>query len=413
MSGIWMTTYGVHKLTERIYLLRLDDTDTRFFEGIWPIPEGITYNAYIITTSEGAILVDGWKREFSDLFIEAIESVVDLKDIKKVIIHHSEPDHTGTLNILLKLLENIELLGTQFAKSMLEGFLGRSLPNFKSLRDGDKISLGDVELKFIHAPWLHWPDTAMTYYPEENVLFTCDVFGGYSIPRSFVDSSDEIIEEYLPHARDYFANIVAKYSQNVIKAIDKLTSMGINFKIIAPGHGLVWVNKPDIIVRSYLAWACGEKLNGKFKIVILYSSMYGNVEKMIMSIIRRLEEEDIELIVHKFTDKVHSNVSDVLGDVLDSDLVVLGASTYEGSINPILDNIVSMICSKFRGLKKKFIIISSYGWASAADKEIMRRLSEAGMEILRTFTYRGRPSRELIENVSNEVSKIVRELKGA
>lgn len=408
-----MTTYRIYKLTDRVYLLRLDDTDTRFFEGIWPIPEGITYNAYIVMTSEGAILIDGWKREFSSIFIDAIESIIDLRDIKKIIVQHTEPDHTGTLNILLRLLENVELLGTQFAKSMLEGFLGRSLPNFRPLKDGEKIVLGDVELTFIHTPWLHWPDTAMTYYADEKILFTCDAFGGYSIPRSFIDSSDSVIEEYLPHARDYFANIVAKYSQHVIKAVDKLVSIGINYRIIAPGHGLVWVNKPDIIVRSYLAWARGERFSGKFKVVVIYSSMYGNVEEMIMSIVKKLEEKDIELKIYKFTDKVHSNKSDVLGDSLDSDLIVLGASTYEGSLNPLIDNLVSMICSKFKGLRKRFIIISSYGWASSADKELTRRLSEAGMEILKNVTYRGRPSRDLMDKVSEEISKIVDELRRA
>jgi len=408
-----MTTYRVHKLTKRVYLLRLDDTDTRFFEGIWPIPEGITYNAYIVTTSEGAILIDGWKREFSDLFVEALESVIDLKDIKKIIVHHTEPDHTGSIEILLRLLGNIELLGTQFAKSMLEGFLGRALPFFKPLKDSEKISLGDVELIFLHTPWLHWPDTAMTYYPEEKVLFTCDAFGGYSIPRTVVDSSDDVISEYLPHARDYFANIVAKYSQHVIKAVDKLVSIGIDYKIIAPGHGLVWVNKPDIIVKSYLAWARGERFGGKFKVVIIYSSMYGNVERMISSIVRRLEEQDIELRIYKFTDKTHSNKSDVLGDAIDADLIILGASTYEGSLNPLIDSIVSMICTKFKGLRKRFIIISSYGWAPSADKELTKRLSEAGMEILKNVTYKGRPDKKLIDNISEEIYKIVNELRKA
>ncbi len=407
-----MVTYRVYKLTERVYLLRLDDKDTRFFEGIWPIPEGITYNAYIVTTSEGAILIDGWKREFSDAFLEAIEEVVDLRDVKKIIVHHTEPDHTGTIDTILRVLGNVELYGTQFAKSMLEGFTGRSLPNFKPLKDGEKITLGDVELTFIHTPWLHWPDTAMTYYAGEKILFTCDAFGGYSIPRTPIDSSEDVVSEYLPHARDYFANIVAKYSQHVIKAVDKIISMGIGYKIIAPGHGLVWKNRPDIIVKSYLAWARGERFGGKFKITVIYSSMYGNVEKMIVNIVKTLETLDVELKVYRFTDKVHDNISDVLGDSIDSDLIILGASTYEGGLNPLMDKIVSQICNKFKGMRKRFIIVSSYGWAASADKELTRRLTEAGMEILKNITYKGKPDRDTINRASEEVYRMVKDLIG-
>ncbi|NPA23875.1 MAG: FprA family A-type flavoprotein [Crenarchaeota archaeon] len=408
-----MATYRKYKLTDNVYLLRLDDADTRFFEGIWPIPEGITYNAYIITTGEGSILIDGWKREFSSMFIEAIEEVTDLRDIRKIVIHHTEPDHTGSLDAVLRALGNVELLGTQFAKSMLEAFLGKSLPNFKPLKDGEKITLGDVELTFIHTPWLHWPDTAMTYYAEKKILFTCDAFGGYSIPRTVIDASEDIVNEYLPHARDYFANIVAKYSQHVIKAVDKLVSMGIDYKIVAPGHGLVWVNRPDIIVKSYLAWARGERFGGKFKVVIVYSSMYGNVEKMISSIVERLEGLDIELKVYKFTDKTHDNISDVLGDMLDADLIILGASTYEGALNPLMEKIVSSICSKFKGLRKRFIIVSSYGWAASADKELTRKLTDAGMEIIKNITYKGRPGRDLLEKASEDVVKVIRDIRGA
>ncbi len=406
-----MVKYVKYRLSKDVYLLRLDDLYIKFFEGIWYIPEGITYNSYLITTDEGSILIDGWKREYSELFIEVLQEVVDINDIKKIVVQHTEPDHTGTLLTLLNNMKDVEMVGTNFAKSILESYVGRNLNNFKVLKDLEEIKLGSTTLKFIHTPWLHWPDTAMTYSVNEKILFTCDAFGGYSIPKSPIDESEQIVSEYIPYARKYFSNIVVKYRQNVLKNIDKILSLNLEIRVIAPGHGLVWVNSPETIIKSYRSWSLGESVDDKFKITIIYSSMYGSGEKIIRSIVSMLQyRHNIALKVYEFTDKYHSNIADILGDVIDSKLIIIGTATYEGSINPIIDNIITTICTKFKGLNKKFIIVSSYGWTSVADRELADRLKNCNMDIIKVITFKGTPTREVINREISEIESTITKL---
>ena len=237
-----MTTNNVviKEISRNLYILRTEDYETRFFEALWEIPEGITYNAYLLLTEEGAVLLDLWKKSFSKKLIETLKCIIDLKDIKYVIIHHAEPDHTGSLPELLKHNDKVTVIGQPLAKSILENFYRINL-RFKPVKDREELRIREKTLKIIHTPWLHWPETIMTFLEEENILFSCDAFGGYSVPSSVFDENDEVIAKYIPYVRKYFATVIGHYRNFVIKNVEKISNL--NIRIIAPAHGLVWVKK--------------------------------------------------------------------------------------------------------------------------------------------------------------------------
>ncbi len=405
-----MVRYVVRELVKDVYILRLDDDRIKYFEGLWYIPEGVTYNAYLITTDEGSILLDGWKGNYAEEFIEAIKEVTDLKDIKYVIIHHTEPDHSGSLPKLIEATGGApKLLGTAMARNLLNALLGIDVSNFKVLKDGEVIELGGKSLKFIYTPWLHWPDTAMTYYVDGKVLFTGDAFGGYSIPQSITDEDSEVVRRYLPYARKYFANIVATYKQHVPKAVNKLNSLGIEVGVVAPLHGLVWVKDSSIIINAYLNWSEGRKYGGGGrKVVITYGSMYGDVAKVCEVLAKELNSLGIEVKVFRFNSMTQDPISEVIGESIDADLIVIGASTYDAGTFPPIEYLVRVMSRKFRGLRKSVALITSYGWGSVADRELSKLLSEVGLEVTKVIKYRGKPTEEDIEGAKKELINLIK-----
>ena len=229
------------EIKKNIFWIGVNDRTTDLFEGLWPISkEGVTYNSYLINDKKKAI-IDLSKSIKTDSFFDEVASVVDLDKIDYVIINHMEPDHTGVLKTLRRLSPGVKILCTAKAKKMIEDYYGLS-DNIMAVEDGEVLDLGERKLVFYHIPFVHWPETMATYNPEEKILFPCDAFGSYgAFSGSIFDDDCKNIDFYKKEALRYYVNIVAKFSRNVLSAIDKLK--GIDIKIIAPSHGLVWRDK--------------------------------------------------------------------------------------------------------------------------------------------------------------------------
>ncbi|MEM2201225.1 MAG: FprA family A-type flavoprotein, partial [Ignisphaera sp.] len=166
----------IDKVVENMYMLRLDDDEVKYFEALWSIPEGITYNSYILLTDEGAILFDSWKHTYSELFLETLRKVVDLKDIKYIIIHHMEQDHSGSIPKILEVVnDNITVVGHPIVRDLISSFY-RVKFSFKAVKDLEGMVVGGKKLRFIYIPWLHWPDTIATYIEDLKALLSCDAF---------------------------------------------------------------------------------------------------------------------------------------------------------------------------------------------------------------------------------------------
>ncbi len=390
-------------------LLRLDDDEIRYFESLWLIPEGITYNAYLLPTSEGWVLFDTWKVGYEARFMEVLKSAVDPREIRYLVIHHMEPDHSGAVKALLEENPGIEVIGHPMTRSMLESFYGLR-PRFRTVRDGEELRVGEYTLKFIYAPWLHWPETIFTYVKEIGALLTCDAFGSYSIPPKVFDDelSKEELEMYRFSTRKYMATVVGHYLPFVGKAIKKVNELGLEVKMILPSHGLIW-RRPAEIMRYYERWSAGESVSGVKKVVVVYGSMYGFVEAAVREATKILEGEGVLHAIYRFVDDYRDEISDLMGDLINASGIILGTATYEAGIHPLMRFVVDLMIEKIPK-NKTVLIITNYGWGGVAGKLLKKELEEAGFKVHSIVEFRAGQLQKYREIIRESVRSFITRL---
>jgi len=322
-------------------------------------------------------------------------------------VHHVEPDHSGSIQRILEVCNgSVEVLCHPFAVKLLQSLYTVSF-KFRVVKDGEEFSIGDKTLKFLYAPWLHWPETFITYILEDGVLISCDAFGGFSIPKGIFD--DEVdITGYLPYVRKYIIDIIGQNSDYIIKALDKLRNMNIHPKVIAPAHGLVFRKNPGIIVNYYEIIA--KCLPEGDKITIVYDSMYGSVEKAIVHTIKRLEELGMKYIAFKFTDLQHSSISEILSEIADCKALIIGVSTYENDLFPYIDYLLDLMVKKIR-IGKPILLISSYGWSRIASVKLREKLSETNFKIFESIEFQGQPSSTDLQKIDESITRLINSIK--
>ncbi|NJE85916.1 FprA family A-type flavoprotein [Thermococcus sp. CX2] len=391
-----------------LYLIRIDDDRIKYFEATWDIPEGITYNAYLMKLKDAVVLFDITKKEYTEEFMEALKSIVDPKEITHIIIHHTEPDHSGALPAVLEANGyRAQLIGTSFAKRFLEGFYGEKVvENFYAIKDGEEINIGGKTFRFITVPWLHWPDTMITYVVEDKLIFSCDAGGGYSIPPVIDDSDEKVVQEYLPHVRKYIVTVIGHYHKYIVQNIKKLKDLGIieEAKMILPGHGLIWRKNPARIFEYYEAVGAGKVKKGK--VLVIYDSMYGFVERRMEIVLDELRKHGFNPVVYKFTDKEAPAVSDILGEIPDSEAIIIGASTYEAEIHPRIRYALYEIVDK-ANYEKPVLIVGAFGWGGVAGKKIETLITRSKFDHVDTVESRGWPTPEDEEKLREGVRKLV------
>jgi len=261
-----------------IYWVGVNDRHTELFEGLWPIhDEGVSYNSYLIK-DEKNVIVDLASKMSVDELVEQVESIVNPADLDYIIVNHMEPDHSGALKTILMLAPKVTILGSAKTRDMLQTFYGIT-ERVQAVKDGEEIQLGKHTLHFFSTPWVHWPETIMTYETSEHILFPCDAFGGFGALAGTI-YDDPIVPQawYEEQSLRYFVNIIGSFCKPVNTAIAKLKDIPIS--MIAPSHGLVWKNHPEHIVSLYSKWASYATEPGDCEVTLLYASMYGNTERM-------------------------------------------------------------------------------------------------------------------------------------
>jgi flavorubredoxin len=358
-----------YKLTENIEVLRLLDSDTKYFEALWEIPEGIVYNAYVVKGSSGVVLVDTWKAGYGDKLVEVLEETGVLNKLTHIITHHLEPDHSGALPDLVKANPDVIVMGHPMAERLIKSQYGISV-KFKPVKDGEEVEISGLHFSFYYTPWLHWPETIISYLHGDKALFTCDVFGSYGLFREKLlgSLSSEERDRYFKLARKYFANVVGHYRAFVLKSLSRLVGLIERSEYIAPAHGLV-LGKSDalIMAKLYEKWA---KSAGS-RVLVVYDSMYGFIERFMLELTSRLKSRGYDVSTHAFTWSKRSLISEVVGEGVEADTLVIGVSLYENMPFPIVEYLVKLLVHK-TGCKKT-IVISAYGWGgrSAELKSIL------------------------------------------
>ncbi len=357
-----------------IYAVGVTDWNVRNFHGhTYTTKRGTSYNSYLIV-DEKIALVDTVYGRFASELIENISSIVPLKDISYIITNHVETDHSGALPEIMRLCPDIELIGTAKCKEGLyKNYYGSW--NFREVKTGDSVSLGRKSLTFIEAPMIHWPDSMFTYCPQEGLLMPNDAFGQH-LASSYL-FADEVDPCFLwDEAAKYYANILWPLGGLISRKIAEVQKMGIPIKVVAPSHGLIWRNSPEEIISKYLSWANNEV---KKKAVIVYETMWGATEKMARSIARGLMDSGLEV---KIFDVNNADRTEIIKEMLDSGIFILGSSTHDNSMLPTMAGFLEFL----RGLSPKNRIacsFGSFGWAGGAVRDIEKIISSIGIPLAR------------------------------
>jgi flavorubredoxin len=370
----------------------VNDRTTDLFEGIWPITEeGVSYNSYLIKGNK-TILIDLAKAIKVDEFFQHVEARVPISAIDYVVINHMEPDHSGVLRSLRQINPNLTLIGSAKTRDMLASFYDIT-ENIKVVTDGDTLDIGKGDLTFFSTPGVHWPETIMTYYSEERILFSCDGFGGYGALRGAVfDEESTDLDFYEKESLRYFVNIVSLFTRPIMKAIDKLS--GLDVEVIAPSHGLIWRQNPGRIVELYRKWCEYAEGPAEAGITFVYGSMYGNTEKMMDAVARGISSRAVPF---KIFDVARTHVSYILPSLWVNSGVVVGAPTYEGALYPPTVDVLNYAALK-RIKNKKLMTFGSYGWSGGALKTIKKLVEPLNWELLESFEWKGGPTNEDLLN---------------
>ncbi|MFP4373392.1 MAG: FprA family A-type flavoprotein [Spirochaetaceae bacterium] len=401
-------TDGVFRLSANV--------DNILFEGMWPIPNGIAMNSYVVK-GEKAAIIDGvctWEGVPEELFEQLDQMKVRLEDIDYVIINHMEPDHSGWLEPFSKLRgdDNFEILCTQRAVPLLESFYGITT-NIRPVKSGDTLDLGDGRvLAFEEIPNVHWPETMATYDTKTRTLFPCDAFGSFGAVSDDAPYDDQLdqsqIDFFEREASRYFADIVAAFSAPTQKAIEKVESLPVD--IIAPGHGIVWRKNPQKIVDDYKRYASYSKGPAKPEVTVIWGSMYGNTEQGVEPVVQGIESEGVKVHVHEVPE---TDVGFILQSVWESSGVVLGMPTYEYKMFPAMAAVVDEIGKK-KAFNRKAFSFGSYGWSGGAQKELQEIVERNKMkwDFLESVEFKGKPTdeeKELLKQRGRELAVKVKE----
>lgn len=266
-------------LSERVHWVGALDPNLRTFDIILKTANGTSYNAYVIRGSEGVAVIDTVKEGFANAFFARLESVADYSEIKVIVLNHLEPDHTGALPELMKRAPHAQLFISQKAQSMLKGLLKQDELSFTPVLTGDKVSLGDRSLEFLHTPYLHWPDTQCTYAPEEAMLFSGDVFGCHFCDNRLYNDK---VGDFRFSFEYYYAHIMRPFKEYVVRALELIEPLPL--KLIAPTHGPILRDRPQHYIQRYRQLSSpalhNELRPNQKTLLIFYISSYGNTRRM-------------------------------------------------------------------------------------------------------------------------------------
>jgi flavorubredoxin len=373
-----MNRYNVPEISEGVFWVGIKDFNRRIFDALIPLPQGTSYNAYLVKGKEKTALIDTVNPGFEKELIEKIGQITDPTDLDYIVMNHAEPDHANAIPYMLQASKKAVLITTEKGAKMAKIFCRMPDEKIKTVKDGDAIELGGKTLKFIEAPMLHWPETMFTYLAEEKVLFSCDFFGAHTAFGIY----DEDVEEIIPVAKRYFGEIMMPFRNMGKKALDKIKNLEI--KIIAPSHGPIYKN-PERILEPYRKWTAGET---KEKAIVVYVSMWNSTEAMIKTMVETLLSEGIEVSLYNLP---HADIGEIAKDLVDSRAIVLGMPTVLGGMHPIAIYAANLVKALHPPLKYA-AILSSYGWAGGALRQALEILGPTKIEVVRTLEINGPPS---------------------
>ena len=347
-------------VTNSIFYVGVNDRNKNLFEGLWPLPNGVSYNAYLIN-DEKVCLIDTVEVDFFTQYIENIREVIGDRKIDYIVINHMEPDHSGSLALLKKYYPDMQIVGNKKTFGMIQGFYGIE-GDALEVKNGDTVTLGTHTLQFVLTPMVHWPETMVTLDTTEHVLFSGDAFGCFgALNGGIIDAQINCDTFWLEMVR-YYSNIVGKYGTPVQNALKKLE--GVQLDYLCATHGPVWHQHIGKVIDIYDRLSRYEAEEG---LVICYGTMYGNTERMAEVIAQAASQAGVKNIVLYNVSKTHHSY--IIRDVFRYRGLIVGAPTYNTGLYHEMDVLLSEIAN--RDVKNRlFGYFGSYAWAGKAVEKI-------------------------------------------
>lgn len=352
------------EITNGIHYVGVNDRHKHIFEGLWPLPYGVSYNSYIIA-DEKIALVDTVEADFFTQYLDNIRSVIGDRPIDYIIVNHMEPDHSGSLALIKKYYPNAKIVGNKKTFGMMQGFyrVGNDADgDTLEVKNGDTLQLGSHTLAFTLVPMVHWPETMVTLDTTANVLFSGDAFGCFGALNGAYIDAEMNCDIYWDEMLRYYSNIVGKYGTPVQQALKKLA--GVQMDYICSTHGPVWHEHIERVVGMYDRLSRYEGADG---LVIAYASMYGNTERAAEVIARAASEAGVKNIIMHDVSRTHHSY--IIADIFRYRALILGAPTYNNGLYPQMESLLSELAG--RDMKNRLLgWFGSFSWAGKAVKTI-------------------------------------------
>ena len=362
-------------IKDKIHWLGAIDWDRRLFDSLIPLPDGTSYNAYLIEGSTHTALLDTVDPAMLDLLSKQLDGVAT---IDFIVSHHAEQDHSGAIPHVLARYPQAKVVTTPKAKALLMDHLHLSEDTFVPVADGEVLSLGDKTLRFIHTPWVHWPETMVTYLEEDQVLFSCDFFGAHIAASDlFVTDQGRVYES----AKRYFGEIMLPFRNIIAKNLEKLANLPL--QMIAPGHGQIY-DQPAWILEAYRDWVLQPPRN---LVVLPFVSMHGSTRMMVDHLTAALTERGVTVELFNL---VVADIGKLAMALVDAGTIVVGTPTVLAGPHPLAAH-AAFLANALRPKAQYLSIIGSYGWGGKTVEALAGMIGNLKVEVLEPVLCKGMP----------------------
>ena len=354
------------------------DWNRRLFDSLIPLPDGTSYNAYLVRGSGKTALLDTVDPSMADVLMRQLDEVDHLD---YVVSHHAEQDHSGCIPIVLGKYPEAEVLCSSKAKEMLTGHLGIDGNRIRTVADGETLELGGKTLQFVYTPWVHWPETMVSHLAEDRILFSCDFFGSHLAGSGLYAEGGSCV---IDAAKRYYAEIMMPFRRTVRKDLDRVRELG--FDLIAPSHGPIW-DHPEIILSSYDDWVSDRVSN---LVVIPYVSMHGSTAAMVDHLVDSLTSRGIGVQPFELSS---TDIGKLAMALVDAATIVIGAPTVHGGPHPAVHSAVHL-ADALHPKARYAAIIGSYGWGTRVVELLSGMIPNLKVEVLGAVLCKGYPGAE-------------------
>jgi flavorubredoxin len=382
-----------NRIKKDIIYVGAPDAERRIFDELIPLPDGTTYNSYLIKGSEKTVLIDSVDPAKKDVLFGNLDKA-GVEKIDYIVAQHGEQDHSGSIPFLLQAYPMAKVVTNSKCKAELMDLLLIDESKFIVIEDGQEISTGNKTLRFIFTPWVHWPETMSTYIPEDKILFSCDFFGSHLAKEKLYPDNPQDI--YIP-AKRYFAEIMSPFRSIIRKNLEKIGNLDI--EIIAPSHGPLLKGK-DFIFGCYKDWASDTVKN---EVLIAYVSMHGSTEKITGYFIGALEKRSITVRAFNLAD---ADIGEIAMALVDAATAVIGSPTVLAGTHPKAI-FAAFLVKALRPKTKYLSVIGSYGWGGKMVEQLADMLGSVGAEILDPVLVKGFPKEADFKMLDNLADKIL------